>query len=327
LSETRWSARADALDSLISNYHVYIEVLQQIAADPLQKKATQSEAESITRALTKLETGFLTAFWSCILKRTNMTSQLLQSEKSDLGSSLSLLQSLREFVGMLRDLKKFDEFVELGKKLSGTIQFTEKRTKYYRRAADDQSAEGVTMSWSEEFRISTFLVIIDSLLLDLNKRIKAYSKVDDLFSFLRHTDVETDVSLNRVVDFYCRDLEDLGQVENEWLQWRSLLKNLKVTSCSPPEMLKLMPQNDFSTAFPNTYILLRHYLTLPVTNCSGERSFSHLKRIKSELRSTQTQDRLNNLSLLNIESDVLQELDFSAVIDSFSAAKCRKRSL
>jgi len=73
-------------------------------------------------------------------------------------------------------------------------------------------------------------------------------------------------------------------------------------------------------------LLLRHYLTLPVTNCTGERSFSHLKRIKSALRSTQAQERLNNLSLLNIESDLLQKLDFSTVIDAFSSAKCRKRS-
>jgi len=33
--KTRWSARADALNSLNSNYHVYLEVLQQIAEDPL----------------------------------------------------------------------------------------------------------------------------------------------------------------------------------------------------------------------------------------------------------------------------------------------------
>ena len=56
--ETRWSARANALNSLNANYHVYLEVLQQIAGDPLQKKATQVEANSITKALTKLKTGF-----------------------------------------------------------------------------------------------------------------------------------------------------------------------------------------------------------------------------------------------------------------------------
>ena len=57
--------------------------------------------------------------------------------------------------------------------------------------------------------------------------------------------------------------------------------------------MKLKLQNDFNTSFPNTYILLRQYLTLPVTvtNCAVERSFSHLKRIKSALRSTHTDSR------------------------------------
>ena len=83
----------------------------------MQNKVTQAEAQSITKALAKLETGFLTAFWSCILNRKNMTSNLLQSEKADLGSSVSLLQSLSEFVGMLLEKNNFDEFVEAGKKL------------------------------------------------------------------------------------------------------------------------------------------------------------------------------------------------------------------
>ena len=48
-----------------------------------------AEADSIIKALSKLETGFLAAFWSCVLNRTNMTSKLLLYEKADLGSSCS----------------------------------------------------------------------------------------------------------------------------------------------------------------------------------------------------------------------------------------------
>jgi len=105
---------------------VYIEVVQYIAGDPLQNKATHAVAKSIINALAKLETGFLTAFWSCVLNRTNMASNsIFQSEKADLGFSASLLQSLSElfsasllqslseFVGMLHEKNKFDEFVEL----------------------------------------------------------------------------------------------------------------------------------------------------------------------------------------------------------------------
>jgi len=36
-------------------------------------------------------------------------------------------------------------------------------------------------------------------------------------------------------------------------------------------------------------------------------------------------ERLNNLSLLNVKSDLLQELDLSTIIDAFSSAKCQKR--
>jgi hypothetical protein len=49
---------------------------------------------------------------------------------------------------------------------------------------------------------------------------------------------------------------------------------------------------------------------LMVTNCSGERSFSRLKRIKSDLRSTMSQERLSGLSILCIENDKLRLLDF-----------------
>jgi hypothetical protein len=87
---------------------------------------------------------------------------------------------------MLREINEFEEFVEMGKKLSGSLQFSQKRTKYFQQTSDDQSAQDVTLSSSEEFRISTFLVIIDFFLLDLRKRIKACSKVDELFFLAAH---------------------------------------------------------------------------------------------------------------------------------------------
>lgn len=62
-----------------------------------------------------------------------------------------------------------------------------------------------------------------------------------------------------------------------------------------------------------------------VTNCTGERSFSKLKRIKNDLRSTIRQTRLNSLSLLCIENELLKSVNFSTLIDDFCQQKCRKR--
>ena len=47
-------------------------------------------------------------------------------------------------------------------------------------------------------------------------------------------------------------------------------------------------------------MILAHIMVLPVTSCEVEQSFSSLRRIKTYLRSTMTQERLNGLALLNV---------------------------
>ncbi len=79
------------------------------------------------------------------------------------------------------------------------------------------------------------------------------------------------------------------------------------------------------STFPNIEIALRIFLSMMVTNCTGERSFSKLKLIKNNLRSCMLQSRLNSLSLMSIESDVLQEIEFSDVIRDFASSKSRKQ--
>ena len=61
------------------------------------------------------------------------------------------------------------------------------------------------------------------------------------------------------------------------------------------------------------------------TNCEGERSFSKLKRIKNDFRTTMGQSRLNALSLLSIEWELLRELDTEKMIDDFAKSKARKK--
>ena len=58
-----------------------------------------------------------------------------------------------------------------------------------------------------------------------------------------------------------------------------------------------------------------------ITNCSVERSFSQLKHIKNPIRKTKKQGRLDALSLLSIEVDVLRKLSFEDLIKNFAAKK------
>jgi len=78
------------------------------------------------------------------------------------------------------------------------------------------------------------------------------------------------------------------------------------------------------STFSNAGIMLKLYLILPVTNCEGERSFLNLSRIKSHLHSSICQNCLSALSLLLIESELLQLLYYNDTIDDFASEYARK---
>ena len=69
--------------------------------------------------------------------------------------------------------------------------------------------------------------------------------------------------------------------------------------------------------------LLHLYFTIPVTTCTAERSFSCLRRIKTYLRSSMTEERLNNVILLHIETD---QLDLQVKASTFISANDRRLS-
>ena len=90
-------------------------------------------------------------------------------------------------------------------------------------------------------------------------------------------------------------------------------------------LYKLIIDKRVQDTFPNVAIARRMYLVLMVTNCSAERSFSKLKLIENRLRTSITQGRLVNLAIMSTESDILREIDFTAI--DFDVAEWRKVSL
>ena len=59
------------------------------------------------------------------------------------------------------------------------------------------------------------------------------------------------------------------------------------------------------------------YLTVPVTTASAERSFSGLKQIKTYLRNSMTQQRLNHCILLHIHRNKTDNLDSPTIAAEF----------
>ena len=78
--------------------------------------------------------------------------------------------------------------------------------------------------------------------------------------------------------------------------------------------------------FSETVSLLNILITTPMTTAEAERCFSTLKIIKTFLRNSMGQERLNALAMLSMERElVLNMRDFNEkVIDRFAALKERR---
>ena len=93
------------------------------------------------------------------------------------------------------------------------------------------------------------------------------------------------------------------------------------------ELHQIIVNDGIQNAFLNVEIALRIFLTWMITNCSAERSFSQLKRLKNHLRTILGQDKLESLFLLCIEADIglLLKISFDEVLKEFAMVKARKK--
>jgi hypothetical protein len=330
-SDTRWSARHDAVKALTSGYEEHVALLKEFSDDPDYNPSTRAEATGLLNQLTKLETCILLSFWNNVLERVEKTNKKLQEEGLSLNLALHMLNSLLEYVSNLRE--NFNEFEEVGKQCSNE-HYSEKNKRPRKRKRffdEEEDYDTNNFSSSDKFKTEVYIPIVDNLIVALKKRISAYTLLDSRFGFLANlSSLSTNdlrESANKLIKNYPEDLEEC--FANELVHFVALLKSLKAENSDKTftdnEMYDIIHTNDLKQAFPNVEICLRLYLCLFVTNCKGERSFSKLKLIKNYLRNTMGQERLTCLSLLSIESNVLRQINVTEIIDQFSAEKSRRK--
>ncbi|KAF0707053.1 52 kDa repressor of the inhibitor of the protein kinase-like [Aphis craccivora] len=148
------------------------------------------------------------------------------------------------------------------------------------------------------FRVSIFIPFIDSILQQLNDRFNNHKEIISGFQVLINPCAKSD--LHHLVKYYQEDVESYEKVVSEVDLWHRYLNTNNIKPQNALDVLLICNQ-DF---YPNIYNLLHILAVLPVTSCESERSFSSLKRIKTYLRNSTSETRLNGLAVLNIHREV-----------------------
>ena len=72
--------------------------------------------------------------------------------------------------------------------------------------------------------------------------------------------------------------------------------------------------------------LMELCLCLPISVASSERTFSALRRLKTWLRSTMTQQRLTHLALMHVHPGILKKVDIHGLMRTFISTTSERRS-
>lgn len=160
------------------------------------------------------------------------------------------------------------------------------------------------------FRISVYIPYIDHVINEISSRFHDVTeRCKALWAFVpfylmnspRMEDVSTCFQL------YAEDMNTSETVlmaeyemwKKKWTSFHeqneseiSIPKNAITALSSCPEVL-----------FPNIHKILRIIVTLPVSTASAERSFSTLRRLKTYLRSTMSEERLTGLALMTVHRE------------------------
>jgi hypothetical protein len=101
-------------------------------------------------------------------------------------------------------------------------------------------------------------------------------------------------------------------------------QDLLAKSMGPIDILNYLTKRPY---LPVANIAYRILLNILVTVASAERSFSKLKLLKSYLRTTMTQERLNGLATIALENNILEMINYEDMIEDFISRNTRRMML
>ena len=98
LSDTRWSARADAIEALVDGYNFILNALRDIKNGSEHTPEVRHEARVLGNKMGNLETALMAKIWNTILVRFNKASKAFQGIDVDLKKVVDPIDSLEKFL-------------------------------------------------------------------------------------------------------------------------------------------------------------------------------------------------------------------------------------
>lgn len=305
LCPTRWVDRHDSIITFMELFDAVIDGLSIISTWP--DRESSSGAYQLLCAIKQPEFILATHLLAKVFSISLPLSKLLQMQNIDLIEAMSLADNVSDVLKNIRnnadeDFKKL--FLKVKEKcMSLDIEITLPRLTNIQKNRFNVK----TTCSNEYYKISLFIPFLDNFISQLHDRfIEHKSLITNFCCLLPNNNLPNrEENIKSLAEKYSEDLQcSSNSVIGEVLTWTQKFVGAEKPKNALEALIACNP-----LIFPSTYKLLQIIATLPVTTASSERSFSTLKRLKTYLRNTIGENRLNSLALLNIHREIILTTD------------------
>ena len=338
-SVTRWSCRWEAVKAVDQQLERIVKALLVLSTDKDVK--TYSESRSLLHAICDFQFILGLCVLKIILSNTSSLSAYLQGKTVDVVTArrnANLTRKHYVVVEMKRVLSLWKLCECVCNKVRSWINDTDfsfrdarvprRQTSTRLQALVGENPSHNAQSKPEDFhRVNTYFTSLDKVLAEIEARFGGNDQ-DVLCALgdITLSDSPAIRSFNLVSSYYSLDRDLLQADQRLFCQFKKAHlepKSLK----NAADVIETLHASRLFEMVPEFSKVVSILAVIPATSCSAERSFSGLQRLKTYLRSTMGQSRLNSLAIISIEraygnSVIVDSID--KIIDTFGQRHGRR---
>lgn len=331
---TRWFYWHRSLTKIIKAYEAIVMVL-----DLISDSHTEASAEAIglqTKLKSRMHIVYLYILEN-ILGLTYNLSEQLQSESMNLSKAASLISIVKDELNNARSdgewsklFKKSEDFAQRHNVSFQDSAYVKRKKKIPSKLQAFLFTSSIPQQDSEDLSFETemkrrYFILVDRILAEFDKRFTSNQK---LLQALQALDPENEFFLEPekitiFLELYPNYFDEIYLSS----QLRTAKKYVMDALSKGENYDVLTALNIFEklpTAFSEVIKVLKVSLTLPISTASNERFFSVLKHVKTYIRSTISNERLDNLLLISVEKKLVKSFSLDELVDNFAKMRPRR---
>ena len=317
---TGWIMRKATLISITSNYQTLLDWLHDLEKNP-DFIQSRTDASAFLNQFDNFDAFCKLEMLRQVFTVLEDASIKLQGSQLNFRLAESLIDTMKEVFKSTRSTERFKIFWEAAVESAKAMDLEEPELPRQRRVPARRNTGSAPQHFpatpEDKYR-QLYFDIYDGVMMGLTVRFepsettKHLRKVED---FTTGRD-----SIDYVKNFYKDDFEDYRrlQLQRDMVVDEAKRKNVELQDFqSVFDFIRGEEQLGLKHLAAEFVKLIKIVLTLAVSTCTAEKSFSGLRRLKTYLRSTMSQQRLNAVALINTYRDVFRKMPIDTMIDEF----------